>query len=55
VTEKKEAFLRRQLYRDRMQREDKLDTGEDRTSQRMRRSWKVRIHCPRQCEDKQSN
>jgi hypothetical protein len=32
------------LYRDRLQRESKLDAGEDRSSQRMR-SQKIRTHC----------
>ena len=31
----------RQFYRDRLQRENKLDTGEDRTSQRMRGSQRL--------------
>jgi hypothetical protein len=30
---------------DRLQRENKLDIGEDRTSQRMRRSQKIRTDC----------
>ena len=41
----KEAVLLGQLCRDRMQRENKLDTGEDRTSQRRRRSQKIRTDC----------
>ena len=40
-----EAVLLGQLYRDRLQRENKLDTGEDRMSQRMRRSQKIRTYC----------
>ena len=36
---------RRQLWRDRLQRENKLDTGEDRRSQRMRRRQKIRTDC----------
>ena len=39
------AALLGQLYRDRLQRENKLDTGEDRMSQRMRRSQKIRTDC----------
>ena len=31
-----------QLYRDRLQREKRLDPGDDRTSQRRRRSQKIR-------------
>lgn len=37
-TERKEAALLGQLYRDRYLRENKLSISEDRTSQRMRRS-----------------
>ena len=37
-----EAVLSGQLYRDRLQKENKLDIGEDRKSQRMRRSQKIR-------------
>ena len=40
--ERKKAVLLGQFYRDRLQRENKLDTGEDRTSQRIRRSQKIR-------------
>jgi hypothetical protein len=38
----REAVLLGQLYRDKLQRENKLGTGEDRRSQRMRRSQKIR-------------
>ena len=41
----KRAGLLGQLYRDRLQRENKLDTGEDRRSQKMRRSQKIRTDC----------
>ena len=34
-----------QLQGDRLQRENKLDTGEDRASQRMRRRQKIRTDC----------
>jgi hypothetical protein len=40
-------FLPGQLYRDRLQRENKLDTAEDGTSQRMRRSQKIRTRFPK--------
>lgn len=40
---KRKAFLPGQLYRDGLQKENKLDTGKNRRSQRMRRSKKVRI------------
>ena len=50
----KRAVLLGQLYRDRLQRENKLDTGEDRTSQRMRRSQKIRAEWHGQYEAKQS-
>ena len=43
--EEKEAVLQGEFYRDRLQRENKLDTGEDRMSQRMRRSQKIRTDC----------
>ena len=43
--EEKEAVLLGEFYRDRLQRENKLDTGEDRMSQRMRRSQKIRTDC----------
>ena len=36
------TVLLRQLYRDKLQKENKLDAGEDRMSQRMRRSQKIR-------------
>ena len=42
---KKEAVLLGQLYRDRLQRENKLDTDEDNTSQRMGSSSKIRTDC----------
>ena len=38
MRKKEEGFLLRQFYRNRLQRENKLDTGGDRMSQRMRRS-----------------
>jgi len=38
-----------------LQREDKLDAHEDRTSQRVRRSQKSRTYCRSQSEAKQSN
>jgi hypothetical protein len=41
---RKEAVLLGQLYRDRLQRENKLDTGEDRMSQGMRMS-QIRTDC----------
>jgi hypothetical protein len=41
---RKEAVLLGQLYRARLQRENKLDTGEDRMSQRMRMS-QIRTDC----------
>jgi hypothetical protein len=37
------AVLQVQFYRDRLQREYKLETGENRMSQRMRRSQKNRL------------
>ena len=43
--ERKEVVLPGQLYRDRLQRQNKLDTGEDRMSQTRRRSRKVRTDC----------
>jgi len=43
-----EAVLLRQLYRDRLQTENKLDTGEDRTSQR--RSKKIRAADRTNCQ-----
>ena len=36
-------------------RKNKLDTGEDRMSQRMRRSQEIRTNCPSYSEVKQSN
>jgi hypothetical protein len=46
---------RRQLFQiDRMQRKNKLDTGEDKTSQRMRRNQKIRTDCWSYFEVKQS-
>jgi hypothetical protein len=42
--EEKEAVLQGELYRGRLQRGNKLDTGEDRMSQRMRRSQKIRTY-----------
>jgi hypothetical protein len=39
------AVLPGQLYRKRLYRENKLDIGKDRTSQRMRRSQKIRTYC----------
>jgi hypothetical protein len=41
----REAVLPGHLYRDRLQRDNKLDIGEDRTSQRMRRSQKSQTTC----------
>jgi hypothetical protein len=41
-----EAVLLGQLYRDRLQKENKLQTGEERTSQRMGRNQKIRADCP---------
>ena len=41
---KEEAILHGQLYSNRLQRENKLDTSEDRMSQRMR-SQKIRTDC----------
>ena len=43
--EREEAVLPGQLYRDRLQRENKLDRSEDRKSQRMKRSQKIRTDC----------
>jgi hypothetical protein len=40
-----EAVLLGELYRDRLKREDKLDTSEGRTNQKMRRSSKIRTDC----------
>ena len=40
-----ETVLPGRLYRDRLRRENNLDTGEDRMSQRIRRSQKIRIDC----------
>ena len=37
-----EAVLLGQLYKDRLQRENKLDTDEDRMSQIMRRSQRIK-------------
>jgi hypothetical protein len=37
--------LLEQLYRDGLQRKNKLDIGEDRTSQTMTRSQKIRTDC----------
>jgi hypothetical protein len=42
---RKETVLLGQLNRDKLQRENKLDTGEDRMNQRMRRSQKIRTDC----------
>ena len=42
--EKAEAVLPRDFYRDRC-RKNMLDTGEDRISQRLRRSQKIRTNC----------
>ena len=53
--ERKGEFLLGQLYRDVLQRENKLDTGENRLSQKMRRSQKIRTYCQSQYEAKQSN
>ena len=36
---------RRRSFTDRVQRENKLDTGEDRMRQRMRRNQKIRTYC----------
>ena len=44
-TEKGKAALLGQLYRDRLQRKNKLDTGDDRMYQRRRRSQKIRTYC----------
>ena len=44
-----------QWNRGRLQRDNNHDTGEDRTSQRMRSSWTIRTHCQRSFEAKQSN
>ena len=40
------AVLPEQWYRDRLQRGNKAFTGEGRTSQRMRKSQKIRTDCP---------
>ena len=40
-----EAVLLGQLHRDRLQRENKLDTDEDKTNQRMRRNQWIRTDC----------
>ena len=45
----------RRFYWDRLQKETKLDTGEGRVSQRMRRSQKIRTDCQGWNEVKQSN
>ena len=50
----REAILPGQLYRDRLQRRNRPDTGEDRTSQRLRRS-QIRTGGQRQIEAKQSS
>ena len=41
----KEVVLPGEFYRNRLQTENKLDTGEDRTSQRMNRSQKIGTYC----------
>jgi hypothetical protein len=51
--ERRSSF--RELYRDRLQRENKVDTGEDRRSQGTRRSQKIRSDCQIKCEVKQSS
>ena len=43
--EREKTVLLGQLYRDRLQRETKLDISEYRMSQRMRRSQKIRTDC----------
>jgi hypothetical protein len=52
VQRDEEAVLPGEFYRDRL--ESKLDTGEDGTSQRMRRSQKIRANCQSNHEAKQS-
>ena len=41
----KEEVLLGQYYRDKLQRENKLDTDKDRRSQRIRKSQKIRTDC----------
>ena len=53
--ERKEAVLLGQLYRDRLQRENKLDTGEDRLNQRRGRNQKIRTYFQIYYEGEQSN
>jgi hypothetical protein len=43
--EKKEGVLLEQLYRDKVKRDNKLERDEERTSQRMRRTQKIRTCC----------
>jgi hypothetical protein len=43
--EREEVVLLRQLFIDRLQRENKIDTGKGRMSQRMRRNKKIRTDC----------
>lgn len=53
--EREEAVLLGQFYKDRLQRENKLDTDEDRMSQIMRRSQRIKTDWQRQIEIKQRN
>jgi hypothetical protein len=45
VREEEEAVLQGEFHRKRLQRENKLDPGEDKTSQKMRRNQKIRRYC----------
>ena len=50
----KKTVLLGELYRPRLQRQNKLDTDADRMNQRMRRSPMIRTDCQSQLEAKQS-
>jgi hypothetical protein len=52
---RKDAVLLGQLYRDRVQRENKAETGGDRTRQRLRRSQRIRTDCQSWYEAKQNS
>jgi hypothetical protein len=52
---KKEAVFYQESFTGTGGRENKLDTGEDRMSQRMRKSQKIRKKCLSMYEVKQSN
>jgi len=43
--QRREAIFLADLYRDRLQRENKIDAGGDRMGRRMRRSQKIRTDC----------